>query len=152
MVIAENVPLEPNINKLSAALESTRDQTLKMFYWLDRAALVFLLTDKAKDYKHLTGPKKIYLDNTNLIYALGHENADIGNVRETFFMNQTRVGHDVISSSVSDFQIVGLTFEVGGRNKKQKQLQGVENEYVVKDDIEKGHLNVIPLWMIGLLY
>ena len=67
-------------------------------------------------------------------------------------MNQTRVGHDVISSSVSDFQIAGLTFEVGGRNKKQKQLQGVENGYVVKDDIEKGHLNVIPLWMIGLLY
>ena len=38
MVIAENVPLEPNISKLAASLESTRDQTLKMLYWLDRAA------------------------------------------------------------------------------------------------------------------
>ena len=70
MVIAENVPFEPNINKLASQLESTRDQTLKMLYLLDRAALLQLLTDKIKDYKHLTGPKKIYLDNVNLMYAL----------------------------------------------------------------------------------
>ena len=30
--------------------------------------------------------EKIYLDNTNLIYALGRENSNIGNIRETFFL------------------------------------------------------------------
>lgn len=41
---------------------------------------------------------------------------------------------------------------VGGKNKKQKQIQGVENAYVVKDDIEYGYLNVIPLWTFVFLY
>ncbi|MDE6715122.1 MAG: AAA family ATPase, partial [Muribaculaceae bacterium] len=64
MVIAENVPLEANINKMAAQLESTRDQTLKMLYLLDKAGLLWILTDQVKDYKHLTGPKKLYLNNT----------------------------------------------------------------------------------------
>lgn len=67
IVIAENVPLEPNINQLSDQPESTRDPTLKMLYLLDRAGLLYVLINKIKDYKHLTGPKKIYLNNTNLM-------------------------------------------------------------------------------------
>ena len=91
---------------------------------------------------------RVYLDNPNLVYALADQTADTGNLRETFFFNQTRVNHDTITSSVSDFRIDDYTFEVGGRNKKQKQLQG----YVVKDDIESGYMNVIPLWQFGLNY
>jgi hypothetical protein len=44
------------------------------------------------------------------------------------------------------------TVEVGGKNKKQKQIAGIENALIVKDDIEIGHGNIIPLWMFGLLY
>ena len=39
-----------------------------------------------------------------------------------------------------------------GKNKKQKQIEDIDNGYVVKDDIERGYLNVIPLWMFGLNY
>lgn len=80
------------------------------------------------------------------------DKADIGNVRETFFMNQLRVVDDPITSDVSDFMVRDYTFEVGGRNKKQKQIRGVEKAYVVKDDIEYGGMNVIPLWMFGMMY
>lgn len=73
-------------------------------------------------------------------------------MRETFFLNQTRVAHDVVASSIADFQIGNYTFEVGGRNKKQKQITGIPDAYVVKADIEAGYLNVIPLWQFGLLY
>ena len=83
MVIAGNVPLEPNISKLSSQLESTRDQTLKMLYLLDRADLLLLLTEKLKNYKHLTSPEKIYLNNTNLMYALSGKISE-GTVREIF--------------------------------------------------------------------
>ena len=67
-------------------------------------------------------------------------------------MNQTRVEQEVITSPISDFQIADYTFEVGGKNKKQKQLQGIENGFVVKDNIEQGYMNVIPLWQFGLNY
>ena len=73
-------------------------------------------------------------------------------MRETFFLNQMRVNNDVVASPVSDFLIDDLTFEVGGKNKRQKQLQGVERGYVVKDELEFGYSNVIPLWQFGMNY
>ena len=95
---------------------------------------------------------KIYLDNTNLIYNLAEDTPDIGNIRETFFLNQMRVKYDVVSSSVADFLIDDKTFEVRGKNKGQKQIKDVDNGYIVKDDIESGYLNVIPLWQLGMSY
>ena len=71
-------------------------------------------------------------------------------MRETFFLNQMRVGHDVRSSPVSDFLVEGLTFEVGGRNKGRDQLKGVDGGYVVSDDVEHGYKNTLPLWAFGL--
>ena len=96
--------------------------------------------------------EKIYLDNTNLIYNLGGKQSDIGNIRETFFLNQMRVNHDVIASSVADFKIDGYTFEVGGRKKGMKQIERIDDAFIVKDDIEYGYKNTIPLWHFGLNY
>lgn len=95
---------------------------------------------------------KVYLDNTNLAYLLGGTATDLGNIRETFFYNQMRVTTDVISSHVSDFEIEGKTFEVGGKNKGKKQIARAEEGYVVKDDTEFGAGNVVPLWAFGLTY
>ena len=96
--------------------------------------------------------EKVYLDNTSMAYLLGGAATDIGNVRETFFYNQTRVAYDVISSRISDFEINGKTFEVGGKKKSKKQLSTAKEDYVVRDDIEYGSGNIIPLWAFGLLY
>lgn len=95
---------------------------------------------------------KIYLDNTNLIYNLAEDTSNIGNIRETFFLNQMRVRYDVFASPVSDFLIDGKTFEVGGKNKGQKRIKEIDNGYIVKYDIENSFLNVIPLWQLGLTY
>lgn len=152
MVIAENVPLEPNISKLAASLESTRDQTLKMLYWLDRAALLRLLTDKTKDYKHLTGPKKIYLDNTNLMNALGSKISK-GTQRETFFANQAGAVSSLLMPKQGDFLADGkYLFEVGGQQKTFNQIADQPDSYLAIDDIEVGNGNRIPLWLFGCLY
>ena len=152
MVVAENVPLEPNINKLAASLESTRDQTLKMLYWLDRAALLWLLTDKPKDYKHLIGPKKIYLNNTNLMNALGSR-VSKGTQRETFFANQAGAVSDLLIPKQGDFLADGrYVFEVGGPHKTFDQIAGLPDSYLAIDDIETGNGNRIPLWLFGCLY
>ena len=96
--------------------------------------------------------EKVYLDNTNLAYLLGREATDIGNIRETFFYNQVRVAFDVISSRISDFEIDGKTFEVGGKKKGKKQITDAAEGYIIKDDIEYGSGNIIPLWAFGLTY
>ena len=76
-----------------------------------------------------------------MIYSLAQDNSNIGNIRETFFLNQTRIFSDVVASPVSDFLIDDMTFEVGGKKKGQKQIQEVQKGFVVKDDIERGFMN-----------
>ena len=95
---------------------------------------------------------KVYLDNTNLIFSLAGEKSNIGNIRETFFLNQMRVKNEGISSKNADFIIKDYTFEIGGKNKQQKQIEKDGKSYIVKDDIEFGYMNIIPLWTLGLNY
>ena len=92
------------------------------------------------------------MENTNLAFVLGKDIPEVGNLRETFFFNQLSVKHDVVASAKSDFQVNQYTFEIGGRKKGNAQIAGIENAFVVKDDIEYGFGNTIPLWQFGFLY
>lgn len=151
-IIARSVPFKPNVSSIATALSSSRGSIADYCLYIEEAGLISQLRDTTDGIKGLGKVDKIYLDNTNLIYSLTTESAKIGNIRETFFMNQMRVKHDVITSPKSDFMIGNKTFEVGGKNKKQRQIEGIPNAYIVKDDIEIGYLNVIPLWALGLGY
>jgi hypothetical protein len=93
-----------------------------------------------------------FRSNTNLIYSLENNNSNTGNTRETFFLNQLRVKYNVMVSPIADFQIGDNMFEVGVKNKGLKQIQGIDKAFIVKDDIELGYLNTIPLWQFGLTY
>ncbi len=152
MVIAKSVPFKPVMQKLADVTAISRNNMPDYLIHMERAGMIVQLRDNTGGIRGLGKMEKLYLDNTNLIYTLTPKEAEIGNVRETFFMNQMRVRHDVVSSSVSDFQIDDKTFEIGGRKKGQKQIENVSNGYVVKDDIETGYANVIPLWTFGLNY
>lgn len=152
MVVARSVPFKPVMTKIAEVTGISRNDVADYLIYIEKAGMISQLRNDTGGIRGLGKVEKIYLDNTNLIYALAPDKADIGNVRETFFMNQTRVGHNVISSSVSDFEIDGKTFEIGGRKKGHRQIESVSDGYVVKDDIETGYSNVIPLWSFGLLY
>lgn len=151
-IISESVPFKPNFTKIASMLDVSRNVVGDYLLYMEEAGMITRLRDDTGGIRGLGKVEKTYLDNTNLIYSLVGERADIGNVRETFFMNQTRLRNEVISSPISDFQIAGMTFEVGGKSKGQKQLAGAEQAFVVKDDIETDMLNIIPLWYFGLTY
>ncbi|MGL4333062.1 MAG: ATP-binding protein [Bacteroidales bacterium] len=151
-IIAKSVPFKPNISSLATMLTASRNSISDYCLYIEEAGLIAQLRDATGGVRGLGKVDKIYLDNTNLIYSLAQDEADIGNIRETFFFNQMRVDSDVLVSSASDFQIDKYTFEVGGKNKKQKQIQDIEHAFVVKDDIEFAYSNVIPLWHFGLTY
>jgi len=86
------------------------------------------------------------------VFCLSEKEPDSGNLRETVFFNQMRVNNSVYRSAKADFNIDNITFEVGGKSKNQKQIEGLKNAYIVKDDIEYAYQNVIPLWAFGLNY
>ena len=151
-VVAKSVPFKPNVSSLATVLGVSRNSVADYCLYVEEAGLIMQLRDDMGGIRGLGKVEKIYLDNPNLIHVLGREQADVGNVRETFFLNQTRVKQEVVASSVSDFRIGEWTFEVGGKRKGQKQVEGIDNAFVVKDDIEFGHGNVIPLWHFGFNY
>ena len=152
IIIAQSVPFKPNMSSIATILGVSRNNLSDYFLYLEEAGLIAQLRDGTGGIRGLGKVDKVYLDNPTLMYSLGQDTSEIGNIRETFFLNQTRVEQKVITSAISDFQIADYIFEVGGKNKKQKQLQGSENGFIVKDNIEQGYMNVIPLWQFGLNY
>jgi hypothetical protein len=101
----------------------------------------------------LQKPEKLYLNNTNLLFALAEHQVDLGNLRETFFLSQLNVIGKIQMPKQGDFILNStFTFEVGGKGKSQKQIAGIMNAWVVKDDLKFPVGNELPLWMFGLLY
>lgn len=151
-VVAQSVPFKPNYSKLGRDLECHRTSVSDLMLLLEKSHLVQILRDDSFGVSSLGKVDKIYLGNTHLAYALNDSVPNVGNLRETVFLTSVKPKYDVMASSVADFKVGKYTFEVGGRNKKQKQIQGVDDAFVVKDDIEYGYQNVIPLWAFGFLY
>jgi len=140
------------MSKLAVMLSASRNNIADYCLHIEEAGMIAQLRDDTAGVRGLGKVDKIYLDNTNLMYSLADSAPNVGNVRETFFLNQMRVRHNMRGSSVADFVIDGKTFEVSGKHKGQKQIKEIENGHVVKDDIEDGFLNVVPLWQLGLTY
>ena len=152
MIIAEKVPLQPNVERLAVSLSTTRDTLLSIIYKLDRAEVLELLTVELKSYKKLVNPAKIYLGNTNLMYAFTPK-IEVGTLRETFFIDQLSAVSTVQMPSKGDFLVGGkYLFEIGGPSKDFEQIAGIPDSYVGADEIETGYGAIIPLWMFGLLY
>ena len=151
-VISNSVPFKPNMNAISERTGISLNTMKNYLKLLNDAQLLQLLYVEEKGVNSLGKPEKIFLNNPNLMHNLGID-ADKGNVRETFFFNQVQYKHVVFASKVVDFKVDGMyDFELGGRNKKQKQIAALQNAFIVKDDIEIGTDLNIPLWLFGFLY
>ena len=152
MIISEHVPFEPTMSELWRQLSTDNESGLKMLYALDKAQVLAMLTAKTNNYKSLSKPDKIFLSNPNLMHVLCPK-VDKGNERETFFISQLRVLHDVRYPKQGDFLVDNkFLFEVGGKNKTFEQIADVPNSYLAVDDTEVGSGRRIPLWMFGFLY
>ena len=152
-VIAQQVPFKPNISSLAIKTSIHRNSLNNYLYYLEQAKILSLLFPAGNSTAVLQKPEKIFLNNTTLLAALAEQKPNIGTVRETFFLSQLQPLHKVQLPKQGDFYVNDTyTFEVGGKGKGQKQLEAIENAWVVKDDIEYPMLKTIPLWMFGLLY
>ena len=151
-VLAQSVPFKPNYSKLERDLDISRNTLPTYIDYLEKAGLINLLHEKAKGLKLLEKVEKIYLNNPNMAYSISQETPDIGNIRETIFFTWMRQSYFITSSPISDFEVEGITFEIGGKNKGKKQIKDADQGYIVKDDIEDAFQNIIPLWMFGFVY
>ncbi len=152
-IIAESAPFKPNISKIAEQLGASRDTVYTYLQNFERAQLINQLNSSTKGMAAFQKPVKVYMENANLCYAL-RTKPDIGNIRETFAINQFKnAGHNPLASPTGDLVTEGgIVFEIGGKGKGSRQLAGNPNGFVLADDIEMGIGKRIPLWMMGLLY
>ncbi len=151
-IVSTLAPFKPNMTSLASQIGASRNNLESYLMYMEKAGMIAQLRTGASGLGALGKAEKIYLDNTSILSNLSDGPENIGTVRETFFYNQMRVNHLVTASRTSDFEIEGRTFEIGGRTKGRDQLKGSAEGYVVKDDIEFGAQNVVPLWAFGLNY
>ncbi len=152
-VISAIVPFKPNIVKLSEQVGVSRETLMKYLYLLERADLLMLLQSRHKGISRMNKPDKVYLNNTNLMYALSDTAVNTGTLRETFIYNQLQEKYPVRYTEGGDFLSDGkYTIEVGGSNKSRKQVREIHHAYIAADNIEYAHNNTIPLWLFGFLY
>ena len=125
---------------------------LRLLDILHHAQILQLLRVTTKGVSYLQKPEKIYLQNTNFIFVFARQKANVGNIRETFFLNQLSAVHRVTAPKYGDFLVDdSYVFEVGGASKTNEQIRGVPNAYLALD-MEGGNNNRIPLWLFGMLY
>lgn len=154
-IIASSVPFTPDLKKLKIMLDVGDERTLKTYIkYLEDAGVILAVSKGGRGLRQLEKPEKIYLNNTNLIHAIsGSVPAEIGNMRETFFLNMAGAFHKVSSPEHGDFLVDGkYIFETGGKNKDFYQIRDIKNSFLAADNIEIGIGNKIPLWVFGFLY
>ncbi|MEI8075884.1 MAG: AAA family ATPase [Bacteroidota bacterium] len=152
-VIAQQVPFKPNLVALAEKTNIHRNSLNNYLHYLEQAKLISLLQPAGKSTATLQKPEKIYLNNTNLLFALAEKQVETGNLRETFFLSQLSVISKIQKPKQGDFLVDNAyTFEIGGKGKSGKQIEGLKNAWVVKDDLEFPVGNELPLWMFGFLY
>ena len=152
-IISQSAPFKPNISALANKIQTTRKTLLEYLIYLSDAGVFKMLHRDSFGVSLLQKPEKIFLENTNFLYAIKYATQNMGSVRETFFFNQLSQGHQVTYPLKGDFYVdEKYLFEVGGKNKSNQQIKTKENSFVVADDIEIGYKNKIPLWLFGFLY
>ena len=153
-MICSEVPFELNANRIAAALEIGRDTVVEYLKYLGDAKVLNLLYSDKKKIGKLTKPDKIYMENTNLMYALAPTKVEVGTLRETFAICALSDSHSVeYGKAQGDFKVdAKYTFEIGGRNKTFSQIAGVKDSYIFADDWDMPDGAKLPLWMLGFLY
>ena len=151
-LIARVTPFTVNVSRLAATLECDRQTVHKLLRTMQRASLINMLFKGRNNMQQLVKPEKVYLENTNLMYAMAND-TNIGNIRETFFCNQLFIAHELSFSGNGDFLVDNThTIEIGGHRKTFEQIKDMPDSYLAVDDIEIGNGNRIPLWLFGFLY
>jgi len=94
-ILSESVPFKPNVSKIAAMLNIGRNNIADYLLYMEEAGMIAQLTSKTSGVRAQGKVDKIYLENTNLMHQLSRENQNLGNLRETFFLNQTKTLHTV---------------------------------------------------------
>lgn len=143
-------PFQVNVAKLSREFGISEPTLYTYFDILEKSRIFTPIKKYSK--KISKKPEKLLFSNTNILYSYASEfdkDVEIGTVRETFFVN---CFDTIFYSDIGDFKVGKYIFEVGGKNKNFKQIEGVDNSYIAADIDYTVNEKKIPLWLFGFLH
>jgi predicted AAA+ superfamily ATPase len=148
-LLASNEPAAPNISQLSLDIQTSRATVMNYIKYLKDARMLNILYPKDENFPKK--PSKVYLQNTNLMYAFWPALVSEQAVRETFFYNSLIRDHKVNKGEKNaQFLIDGEhNFCIVNKDHKIKRKDGT---YFAVDALDKGDEDKIPLWLFGFLY
>jgi predicted AAA+ superfamily ATPase len=154
--LAGITPGQVNVHNLAKNLSVDDKTAANYLKILAETGLVNLIFPAEHGKQGLRRPEKIFLNNTNLQYALENHLAssvELGTIRELFFIQSIKnSGLEIFHSKNGDFIVNGSTFEIGGKNKTRKQVKNIENSFLVKDAVFISRNGEIPLIFFGFIY
>jgi len=152
IIVSAKVPYKVSVDALSKELGISEPTLYLYFDILNKTGIFNAIKKYSK--KLSKKPDKLLFDNTNILNAYAKEykiEVEVGTVRETFFASCFRDDLTLYYSDIGDFKVDKYIFEVGGKNKKFKQIEDVENSFLVIDIDFTTHKKKIPLWVFGLM-
>jgi len=99
-IIAKSVPFKPNFTKLATLLDMNRNTVSDLMCYLEKAGIINQLRAEAEGVRLLGKVDKVYLNNTNLAYALSDNTPDIGNY---FLSLPRRFGKSLLISTLETY-------------------------------------------------
>lgn len=152
-VIAGSVPFKPNLVELAEKTGIHRNSLNGYLLHLEQAKIISLLSPAGRRTAILQKPEKILMQNPSLHHALSRTTSLQGSIRESFVHAMLSHGHRIGAPIKGDFLVDDeILLEVGGPAKKGRQVRDLDKAWIVKDGIEAGSGNSLPIWVLGMLY
>ena len=147
-LLSLNMPCSPNVSQLSMAIETSRATVMNYINYLREARLINLLYEKGEE--HSKKPAKVFMYNTNQIYAINLMRTEDLAVYETFFFNQLQKDNEVNTGEKNARFLINGTYACQIMTDPKPGLSS--ETFYVAEKLETGEGHLIPLWLFGFLY
>ncbi len=146
-LLAQISPGSPNVSQLSNDIMTSRATVMNYIKYLKDARVINLIYKQGEEFPKK--PTKVYLHNTNLIYAI--KSGESGNqaLRETFFINAVYKGHTINQGEKNSTFLIDEKWNFQIEEEYKDSKINSTCFYVTEDSSE---LRSIPIWLFGFLY
>ena len=151
-LLSLDAPQKPNISQLSIECGTSRATISNYLDYLKDTQLINLLYRKGDD--KTKKPSLVYLDNTNLTFAMSSDSWNDKNIRETFFYSQMNKKNNKVylAEKRGVFTVEGTQNYIFKIDETKIKSFRKTNVYNIVEMLEIGEGNIIPLWLLGFLY
>lgn len=146
-ILMDGAPCGLNVSSLSERIDTSRATTMNYIKYLKDARLLNLLYTEDKQFPQK--PQRVYMQNTNIAYAISTRQVPLQALAETFFYNALHGNHKINATDTTAMFIVDGKYKIDVFE-KMPQKAPIRLTAVGGEEHTKG--NMIPLWLFGFLY